>query len=211
LPTTYAAEPICPKKIAVIANDDITAASTKILETLYRELGCPAEFIALPARRGIRDFNHRLVDGELYRLRQAERLYDRPFARSQLPLFMLSNSLWRNPAVKEDGRHPIGYVLGVVWQENYMKTRKGKVFHDSDSLVRAYNEARVGGMLYADFAMAALVRDNHIYPEPVRGEVLLEAPLYHYLGKEFEPFMKRLSELLKRQPFSNISDLIKSK
>ena len=148
------------------------------------------------------------MDGEVFRLKQAEKLYERPFVRSSAPLFILSNSLWLHPLDKDDDRKPIGYLLGVVWQENYMKTREGKAYHDSAKLVEAYNAGRLRGFLFADFSLENLIRRKALSPPPVRGKVLLEAPLYHYLLKELTPFMDRFSELLKRDPFRDISEVI---
>jgi len=206
--SSFASEVECPKTVAFNANDGVSAATTKILESLYRELDCQTEFVGLPARRGIRNFNHGLVDGEVFRLRQVESLYDRPFVRSSLPLFMLSNSLWLNPTMTDDKRRPIGYVLGVVWQENYMKTHEGKIFHGSDQVLQAYNDGRVRGMLFADLTMEVVIRNKTLNPPPKKDTILLEAPLYHYLGKEFTPFMAQLSDLLKSQPFKNIGATI---
>ncbi len=160
----------------------------------------------MPGRREIKHFNRGVVDGEVFRLRQAEEHYERSYIRSEQPLFTLANSFWVHPVLRENKRLPIGYLLGVVWQENYMKTRQGRSFTDVDQRFDAYYNGQIKGFLAADFSVAARVKSNLISPIPERSEVLLEAPLYHYLGKEFAPIMKRLSEMLKRQPFKDIAD-----
>lgn len=200
-----AAETACPKNIAAAENDALNLAAAKILKSLYSEMGCEVVFIELPPRRGINHFNNGLVDGELFRLRQAEVHYKRAFVRSDLPLFLLSNSLWLHPDLKANERFPIGYFLGVVWQENYMNNVEGKSFIDSEQIFRAYNDGHLRGFLSADFSVEAEVRNNRLLPPPEKGEALLEAPLFHYLGEEFAPIMKRLSQKLNDRPFKNIA------
>ena len=206
----HANETECPKNIASIANDALNIAATKILKSLYEELGCSVVFIELPSRRGISHFNQGIADGEVYRLRQAETHYRRPFVRSENPLFILSNSLWINPRLKNQERYPIGYFLGVVWQENYMNNIEGKAFADSEKIYEAYNKGHLRGLLASDLSVAAELSNNRLVPPPERGEVLLEAPLYHYLDENFSPIMKRLSAMLGRSPFKNIGIEVKN-
>ncbi|MBL6932414.1 MAG: hypothetical protein ISR45_05650 [Rhodospirillales bacterium] len=208
--SAQAAELRCPKTIAAIENDSLNSAAGKILKSLYTELGCSVEFVELPARRGIKHFNSAIVDGELFRLRQVESHYDRPFIRSEWPLFVLSNSLWVHPELKDSERFPIGYFLGVVWQENYMKNIEGKSFVDSKKIFETYNKGHLRGFLAADFSVAAMVKNNQLSPPPEREKVLLEAPLYHYLASEFAPIMKRLSDKLKTLPFKNVGDNVEN-
>ncbi len=202
----HASDSECPKTIAGIPNDALNMAATKVLQSLYVKLGCDVDFVKLPGRRGINHFNTGLIDGEVYRLRLAEAHYERPFIRSKQPLFVLANSLWVNPELKGNERHLIGYLLGVVWQENYMKTRGGRAFPDEIQMHDAYNKGTIKGFLASDFGTVARLKRNAFSPPPEREEVLLKAPLYHYLGEEFTPIMNRLERLLASDPFENIGN-----
>lgn len=204
---TSASEPECPSTIAAIDKDHLNQSAKKILRSLYKNLGCDVDFFDLPARRGISHFNQGIVDGEVYRLRQAESHYDRDFVRSKKPLFVISNSLWLNPHLKNNERLQIGYILGVVWQENYLRHVTGRAFANSMQMYEAYNKRQIKGFLAADFGVHARIKANKLSPVPEIGEILLKAPLYHYLGKEFAPVMGRLVEKLKAGSLRDIGNV----
>ncbi|MCW9035296.1 MAG: hypothetical protein OQJ97_13830 [Rhodospirillales bacterium] len=189
----------CPNKIAAFSNDNITTNAIKILKPYYAELGCNIEFTEIPGRRGIRNFNHKLVDGEVYRLRKIEPYYERPFVRSKIPLIVASNHVWLHPIKKNSGRHQLGYLLGVIWHEDYIKNHKGKAFHSVEELIDAYNRGNLSGFLQTDLSVEQFIKDKKFLLSPEKGELLSVGPLYHYLGKEFTSIMDRISERLAKK------------
>ena len=98
--------------------------SKDIISQVYNDLGCDTAFVPLPGRRGISYFNERVVDGEFYRFKIVEEHYKVEFVRVPVPLFNLTNSIWLHPDKQEKENHPIGYTLGIIWQENYIKESK---------------------------------------------------------------------------------------
>ncbi len=141
------------------------------------------------------------------RLEKAEKSYVRPFVRSSVPLFLLGSSLWQHPDQDKESL-PIGYTLGVVWQEDYMKGKRGLKFNNANELLDAYNAGRLSGILIADLSVFKLVKEKKLYPRPIKKQTISTAPLYHYLGAEYAPFMDRLSNLLKsKNHFSEIQQM----
>ena len=201
---TYANEMVCPKSIAALEDDILNQWAKSILINLYQEMGCETEFIDVPARRGIHYFNTGIVDGEVYRLRQVEKNYQRPFLRSGVPLFMITNSLWLHPELKNNERYLIGYIGGVVWMENYIKDKHGKHFPNESEMFQAYNKGQIKGFLAAAASVAGPIKKRAFLPLPEKGEVLVEEPLYHYTGGEFGAFMEALTEKLRSHPFNSI-------
>ena len=204
------AEIVCPKTIAAIDQGVISPVVAKTLSSLYQELGCSPTVLPLPGRRGIASFNSGAVDGEVMRLEGVESSYTKAFIRSDQPMFSLSNSLWRHPNQNAKGMLKIGYILGVVWQENYMRDKldKGERFHNGESLLKAYNSGRLAGFLMADVSVKKVVKEGAISPKPVKEKVILAAPMYHYLAKEFAPFMKALTaKIAQKKPFSYIAEM----
>lgn len=198
---------ICPKNIVALEGDFLNQWAKTILMDMYRDLGCDTEFSDVPARRGIHYFNTGVVDGEVYRMRQVEKLYERKFLRSGKPLFMLTNSLWLHPELKNSDRYLIGYVGGVVWQENYIKNVQGKSFASSRDMFQAYNRGQIRGFLAANPSVLKLISIGELSPIPERAKVLLDEPLYHYVGGGFEAFIEAFTEKLKNQPFKNVDNI----
>ncbi len=200
--------PDCPKTIATISKGILSPIVAKTMKELYRELDCQVELVALPGRRGIHYFNAKRVDGEVMRLEKAEATYYRKFVRSLSPLYSLTFSLWRNPNGGERADMPIGYTIGVIWQEDYMKDKTGRRFHDATSLFEAYNDGKISGFLAADISVRQLIDNGQLPNRPVKEKTVLAAPMYHYLGKEYSPFMERLSALIEsRNPFAYVSSM----
>lgn len=204
---SVADEPVqCPKKIAIATKGPLVAATLETFKKLYFQLGCRPEFLEVPGRRGILYFNEKLVDGEFFRLSLVEERYSRPFVRSAIPLFQISNALWLHPDEKKSERLPIGYVLGVVWQEEYMKDRHGVTFSSSSKMLDYYQKGRLSGFLASTNPNIAQLRQGGLQPAPIRGKLISKLSLYHYLGLEHAGFMEKLSELLIRDnPFEQTS------
>ncbi|MCZ4282801.1 hypothetical protein O4H49_18600, partial [Kiloniella laminariae] len=140
-------------------------------------------------------FNAEKLDGELYRLPSVETLYKRKFIRSR-PLFSATGYLWKNPKASTGQRLTIAYVLGVYWQENYVKDKLGVAYLNLGSAIRAYEQGDVMSFLAVGYVVGSLVKENKISPPPLREQRVFIEPLYHYLGIEFEPFMQQFSAYL---------------
>jgi len=194
----------CPGQIAAIEGDPLSRDGALYLTQMYEKLGCKLEVRFLPGRRGVQEFNSADVDGELYRLRIIEDKYVRPFLRSVQPLFSLTNAVWVHPDPAIADAHPLGYVLGIAWHEKFVSelpvgdaTRLLK-FHSEDDVVAAYNKGVIGSFLTEKQTVDILVQGGAIVPAPVRKTTISAQPLYHYLGREFGPFMGDFSTLLTR-------------
>lgn len=196
--------PQCPKKLAIIANSVLVEATLESFKTLYLKLGCRSEFSEFPGRRGILYFNKSIVDGEFYRLPLVEGEYSRPFVRSAVPLFYISNVLWLHPDKKARKNLPIGYVHGIVWEEKYMKNRAGVAFFSSVEMYDSYQKGRISGFLSSSHSFNTRPDNLNLHPIPIFGALISKLPLFHYLGTEHTDFMKQISELLiNENPFNN--------
>lgn len=207
-PTLALADFECPKKMAIIEKGVISPAVGDVMKAVYLKLGCPVTFEAVPGLRGIQWFNSHEVDGELMRLPAAEASYERKFVRSSTPLFSLTYSLWLRPGQATKRTLPIGYSLGVIWHNEYVKGKRATKFHNPDAMIEAYNAGRISGMLIADLSAVNLADEGLISPRPEKSDVVARSPMYHYLGTEFSPFMARFSALVKAEdPFSLITKM----
>lgn len=204
----------CPEKIAYIENEPMSQKAIVILQKIYADLGCPLQAVKLPGRRGPLHFNEGLVDGELLRAIPAEKNYSRAFVRSSVPLREKSNRLWRNPN-DHDPQTPIAFTLGVIWQEKFAKTKTAKTgipnkpMMFNTELHDAYANGRVTRFLAADTNIDDMIAKGILgdTPAPVIEETISVLPLYHYLGVEYAPFMKKFSELVaKTDPFHTAQD-----
>ncbi|MEH6472630.1 MAG: hypothetical protein V7752_15405 [Halopseudomonas sp.] len=204
---SVADEPVsCPETLAVIQDDTLVAVTLEAFKKLYLQLGCSPKLSELPGRRGVVYFNKHLVDGEFFRLSRVEASYTRAFVRSATPLFQLSNSLWLHPDPTVRERYPIGYILGVIWQEQYMKDRDGASFASAIEMFNAYRRGHIAGFLASDNSVTTLVAKGDLLPAPILEKNLLRAPVYHYLGSEHTEFMAKVSELLAQEnPFEPAS------
>ena len=146
-----------------------------------------------------------MVDGEVYRLQIAEPLYTRAFSRSSHPLFELTSSLWLHPVSSGVRKPPIGYILGIVWMEERMKGQEGKAYHSEAEMYGAYNKGHLSGFLATDASVRNMIAEGKFIVPPKHGKTEHQVPLFHYLGKEFSPFMEKLSAALKTQPFRHLS------
>jgi len=193
----------CPKRIASIPQDALNQQVSVILQTIYKKLDCETTFIPLPGKRGILEFNMGQVDGEVFRLKVVEKLYTKPFAKSASPLYHLNSSYWINPNSKNSA---IGYSLGIVWQENYMKNQRGISFRDNLVMFHAYNNGRIKGFLASDKTVRTFIKKGVFKIPPVQKENLLSAPIHHYLKAEFNDFMAVFSAYVEEhKPFKALN------
>lgn len=196
----------CPKRIAAIRDDVLLAELSEALMATYQQLGCRVRIVELPGRRGISSFNALQVDGELYRLKLVEKRYTRPAVSSSVPLAYINNALWLHPDPAVSRDLPIGYLLGVVYQEEYLKGKNGYAFHTPEKMYEAYRNGRISGFLASESSVVAQVKRMGL-SRPLRGETINKIAIYHYLGAEYEPIMRQFSELIsKNGVFQKIVD-----
>ena len=87
----------CPARVGMIGNDKLSNDAAQIMKEVYDTLDCPVEIVKLPRKRGFVAFNTGEIDGELFRFPIGANNYNRPYVRSDIPLFEISNSLWAAP------------------------------------------------------------------------------------------------------------------
>jgi hypothetical protein len=197
-----AAEPLrCPQKIAFIDNDVALLRQARDLKALYARVGCPeVAFVGLPGRRGVVAFNSGEVQGELMRLSGVELEYTRPFLRVTPPLVQMTGRLWARSA-DQAASGPVGFVLGVVWQERQVPAQGGGRGYPSQvELLQAYNGGLIDRFLAEDTVVAAAVREGRLAARPAHaGAPLVTAGLHHYLGAEFAAVATAVTAELDRQ------------
>ncbi|MEH6632841.1 MAG: hypothetical protein V7776_18645 [Halopseudomonas aestusnigri] len=199
------AQVVCPKSVATVRDSVLAEANKAILQSVYKDLGCDILLDELPGRRGIASFNNHIVDGEMYRLEVAEPRYTREFVRSEVPLFQHSGSLWLHPDQALRENLPTGYTLGIVWHEQYMKGRRGRIFNTVEEIFNSYNNREIGSFVSSDFSVLNRISNGGFDVVPDQGEGIMSAPLYHYLGAEYSPFMKLFSDHLRKySPFAHM-------
>ncbi len=203
----FAADPAyeCPRRVASGDNNFVSVSTRQILMEAYRELGCETEFPIVPLRRGITGFNKGTVDGEVLRATKVEGLYKVPFVRSEKPLFSLINSLWAHPDDARRSVRPIGYIHGILWQEDFMVGKSGEKFHSEDKLYEAYNKGVLAGLLSSDFTINNMLKQDALSPPPYRLVTVQETLIYHYLHQDYSDFMQVLEvHLDTAKPFSDL-------
>ena len=206
-PRSYAKEDVlCPTSIASIEGNYFSNKIIPILSQIYEKIGCSLNLNPLPGRRGIHYFNTGKVDGEVVRFEIVEEKFERPFIRSEVPLLMLSGSLWQHPDHMDGKNSPIGYAIGALWQEEFAKTHNTQIFDTTTEVLQAYNAGSISAFIAVDVSVD-LMGEGGLMPPPVRIETIHENPAYHYLAEEFAPFMILLSEELKKSdPFKALKN-----
>ncbi|MDX1738446.1 MAG: hypothetical protein R3261_09420 [Alphaproteobacteria bacterium] len=181
----------CPKKIAYIDGNPFANFLLPEVKSIYRSLGCPTRFIALPGRRGVANFNTLAMDGELMRFRLMEGEYKRDFIRSPQPLATLEGRFYWDPSYMAK-RDSIGYVLGLKWHEEEVSKNPGKsyvAFKTNMELYEAYNRHLIVGFYCARHSFERMRKQGVISRDPAHSEVVHTNSLYHYLGGEYADFM----------------------
>lgn len=197
----------CPKRLGMVSNNTMATTTAKVLGDIYQKLGCPIEMVVLPARRGFTAFNVGEIDGELFRAPIGSSHYTRPFVRSELPLFETTQSLWVAPGTELQVDLPIGYLIGVAWQEYYLDRTgmpKSGHLHIAD-MVDHYNNGLITRFLAEDSNIQSAIERGDFAADriPVQVETVAIDPLYHFLGAEFADFMKRFSDYVNtHHPFN---------
>jgi hypothetical protein len=186
----------CPKTIAVVESNQISKKLLPVVVRIYRELGCKTEFLPFNGRRSLREFTSGRVDGELIRQKIIEKKYGPIFARSTVPVFVNSNSLWVHPEISIRESRPLAYMIGIVWQENYAKGKHAVGLDSSKKTIEAYNRGAISSLITSDFIVQDAILAGEFKPPPVRGEVIRKPPLYHYVNKKYAEFMVLFSKTL---------------
>lgn len=185
----HAAEPLlCPQKVAFIDNDAALRRQAGDMKALYARIGCPdVAFVGLPGRRGVVAFNAGEVQGELMRLQGVEPEYTRPFLRVSRPLVQMTGRLWARSTDQADA-DPLGFVLGVVWQEREAAQTPGggRGYPSQVEMLQAFSGGLIDRFLAEDTVVVAAIREGRLPARPAHaGQPLVSAGLHHYLGIEF--------------------------
>ncbi|WP_341895533.1 hypothetical protein [Ferrovibrio terrae] len=190
----------CPQRIAFVDNDPATRRQADEMKAIYARIGCPGvAFVGLPGRRGVVAFNSGEVQGELMRLPGVEPEYTRAFVRVRSPVVHVVGRLWaRDEAQAASGA--FGFVLGVIWQEQYGHAHGGTGYHGQTELMRAYATGLIDRFLAEDPAVAAAVKDGRLPARPAHaGPPLVSTSLHHYLGVEYAAAAAAVATELERQ------------
>jgi hypothetical protein len=182
-----AAEPLsCPQRLAYVDNDPAVRRDAEAMKVVYARIGCPdVVFVGLPGRRGVVAFNNGEVQGEFMRLASVEGEYTRPFLRVPAPIPGVVGRRWARHAAAAGGGG-FGYVLGVIWQEQYAAAHGGTGYHSLADLLRAYSAGLIDSFLAEDPAVVVAVREGRLPARPAEaGPTLVSAPLFHYLATEY--------------------------
>lgn len=195
-----AAEPLrCPQKIAFIDHDTAVRRQAEDMQALYARIGCPdVAFVGLPGRRGVVAFNAGEVQGELMRLPSVEADYNRAFFRVSPPLVKMTGRLWARSAAQA-ASGPVGFVLGVVWQEQQVQSPGGLGYPNQAEMLQAFSAGLIDRFLAEDAVVAAAVREGRLAAPPGHaGQPLVSAGLHHYLGIEFAATAAAITAELER-------------
>jgi hypothetical protein len=197
----HAAQPLqCPQKIAFIANDAALRRQADDMKALYARIGCPdVAFVGLPGRRGVVAFNTGEVQGELMRLQGVEPEYTRPFLRVSRPIVNMTGRLWaRSPDQADVG--PLGFILGVVWQERQVPVQGGGLGYPSQiEMLQAFSVGLIDRFLAEDTVVNAALREGRLAARPAHaGQPLVSTGLHHYLGIEFAAVAAAVTAELER-------------
>jgi len=197
----------CPKRLGMAANNEMTQQTAKVLLDIYAKLGCRVTLVKLPSRRSYVAFNKGNIDGEIFRTPLAASHYTRAHIRSEHPLFEVSQSLWVKPGSEDQSDNPVGFLMGIAWQEDYLSRTglpKSGHRHMSD-LIDHYNKGVISQFLAADTNVIAAIENGDFHGSaPERKSTIVIDPLYHFLGAEYELFMKRFSDyIVKHDPFGH--------
>ncbi|MDV7338088.1 hypothetical protein RYZ26_00675 [Terasakiella sp. A23] len=179
----------CPETIAVVQNNDISARTLFVVQGIYHDLGCETIFVQMPSKRGILDFNKQRSDGELMRQPGVESLYTTSFIKSAKPMFVLQKGIWGHPDAKIRNSHPTAYMFGIVWQDQYMTSRKGIPFKGEEKIADAYNRKIIGRFLTNNVTMAATDILANYTPQPIKLETVGKVDVHHYLHEDYRDFM----------------------
>lgn len=206
--SSFAASKIhCPKSIASIQDNKLSVEVTPLMKSVYEELGCPnTKFEILPSRRALLSFNHGYVDGEVFRIRTAEKSYNFNFVRSSTPIISLGGSLWKRETAISLPNDIIAYQLGVLWHENYIKDKKSVSLHTSKEIVNIYNSGKINKFLGTNYWVSQMIKANELQPIPIKDKEIVKLEVFHYLNATFTPFMALFSQYIqKNKPFAEFS------
>lgn len=195
---------MCPRLLSVPSESSLPNKVGNILLGIYAELGCKVYLQPLPARRGVVHFNSGITDGEVMRTQNIEPLYVRPFVRTKQPLLYIEKAIWRVETVEDLTNNPIGYSMGIRWQEIYVENHNSEsqfqIFSTPNDLLAAIQNDEVFRFLYSVQGIKE-IRNTEALKKPIRLEkVLSRQPAYHYLGVEFTETIDAINRILQKDP-----------
>jgi len=201
----------CPSRISAVTGNSLSEEVASLLRVVYERLGCRPEIEFLPGRRAVHHFNASIVDGELFRLKMIEAEYKKPFVHST-ELFRMTTALWMHPSPSIAQKNPTAYILGIVWQEEYVSGRlardpgKYQKYHTHQQVLSAYNRGLIGHLLSEKQSVEILRKRGEIKPVPVLEKTLGSLPVYHYLDEKYAEFIADFSaEIARDNPFNKLN------
>lgn len=190
----------CPKAIAYLDGEQSSAVVKTAIEKIYLSLGCNTQFVPYPGRRGIAYFNSGNVDGELMRNTSIESHYAKPFCKSERPLFSMVSSLWQHTDSAKANNLPTGYLLGVIWQEEYAKGKNALALNSADRMYSAYNTGYIGSFFASDFDVSIAIKTGRLSPAPLKVKEVHRQEVFHYLNQSHCDFANQFSDYLNNNP-----------
>lgn len=182
----------CPREISFIEKLPIAETVLDLLRSLYAEIGCDTQFTAYPGRRSVLMFNAGKIDGQFARLPIIEADYRRAFLRSALPVNEARAIVWQRSYSHVGDAKPIGYTIGVKWQDAYdVREDATRGFYSTVEKIRAYENGAIDRFIETDQNVELLVAEGVLKRRPDPVTVIKEFRAFHYVGAEFSEFMER--------------------
>ncbi|GAA0770363.1 hypothetical protein E1180_20120 [Roseibium denhamense] len=184
--------PACPQEISYIEKLPSAESVLDLLRDLYTEIGCDTRFTAYPGRRSVLMFNAGKIDGQFARLPIIEADYRRAFLRSALPVNEARAILWQRPDAKVQEKKPLGYTIGVRWQDAYVTHEDAaRGFYAAFEKMQAYENGVIDRFIETDQNVALLVAAGVLKRRPDPVTVIKDFQAFHFVGAEFSDFMER--------------------
>jgi polar amino acid transport system substrate-binding protein len=183
--------------------DPATTAATRILTEAYAKLGITLKVAVMPGERSLISANSGATDGELYRKGDIMNLYPNlrivpiPLMRYEIVAFCRCMAFTLNGwgSLKP---YRLGYIRGIkIVEQNTV----GMDAEPVGTLQQAFGKLKLGR---SDIVLAnrvtgiALLRAQQWNDVIVLQPALANFPVYHYLSKNHEDLVPKLTEVLRQ-------------
>lgn len=201
----------CPKNIGGFAHKGVYADIEQILQKTYQELGCDTVFTNYPSKRSLALFNNEKIDGELFRLTMIERAYQKAFIKSDA-LFEMNLGVFQAGPQKKQPVYDIGYVLGVKWNEEYLKQNFSKYkstrrYTTVPEMLGALVRGQIRYALSEERTVRWFYEQHEYLSEAIMVEQFNSFPVFHYLDAQYAEFMTDFNKYIRTvNPFSEMKN-----
>jgi len=197
-------ELVCPKEVSFVEHIPAADGVLALLRVIYDEIGCATAFNPYPGRRSVLLFNSGKIDGQFARLRMIEENYTRKFLRSTAAVNRARAILWERKEIDPSRKTPLGYTIGVKWQDNYVRENQHvRGFESPIGKIEAFQNGSIDSFIETDQNIRLMIADGTLKTRPVQKEILLHFRAYHYLGSEFFVFMDRFNQAMEARRQAN--------